>query len=273
MAATPEFVRWTLPFACALRDDTDVTSAEQTERQLRSLRTYSDCVHKGRESERICVSDIDPGMGFPSQEVLQAYGGTEFVHQQCDTCHVNVLRGRQGSGLAGCFGTLLMGAERGRLIEMAIERSGMGARVAELFLPTTPRWHGLWTQAELSGDQRQTLLAIFGAIDHAAMPDLREFHVALSLALQHHLPVHVQSYPAGEAERDFWRVNAHCSRCKATMGQREQRCTVCGLLARAEPVRQRKARGNRPYVPLVRFLGEAGARDFAARYAAEHGEP
>lgn len=267
MAVTPEFVRWTIPLACALREDTDVTNPEQTERQLRSLRTYSDCVAEGREFAGVCISGSDPSLGFPSAEVLQAYGGETLVHSQCDHCQVNLLRGRQLSGLAGCFGTLILGHERGARLDAAIEHAGQGDRFDLLFLPTRPRWYGLWTAPALTVDQQLALHDLLSLVDCAPFADWQEFRAALAIALAKPAELHLQNFPAGEASATTWSTVAHCQRCKAPMGERERHCATCGLSAHAQPRRQRKVRGGRPFVPLARFLGEPGTQALLARFA------
>jgi hypothetical protein len=268
MPRTPEFVRWTLSLPCALREDTDTANPEQTERQLRSLRSYSDAVHEGRLFEGICVAaDSDPPtMGFPAAEVLGAYGGETFVRAQCESCPVNVVRGRAHSALAGCFGMLEIGAERGRAWDAAIERCGLADTIDTLFLPTRPRWYGLWLSSPLSSEQRAALVQLLAALNDAAQPEEQEFRRALELAGERDYPLHLQLFPAGAYDEVAWRVDAHCPRCKAPMDERERRCAVCDLACRAERARQRKVRGQRPYVALERFLGMEGAQAFSSRY-------
>lgn len=267
MPATPQFVRWTLPLACALRDDTDVTDPEQTERQLRSLRTYSDCLYAGRELDGVCISASDPGMGFPAAEVISAYGGEGFIYQQCDACALNVVRGREKSGLAGCFGLLAFWPERGALLEQAIDQTLSAAAVAEHFLPTAPRWIGLWTLPQLDAPHIAIMQRLFAAIESQLTIEEREFHTALMTAQRENVAIHLRGYPAGESAPDGWRLAAHCGRCKASMSERSRRCVVCGQLAHAEPSRRRKTQGNRPFVALERFLGAPGAEEFRTRYA------
>jgi ribosomal protein L37E len=268
MVETPPFVRWTLALACPLREDSaDVSDPELTERQLRSLRGYSDAVHKGRLFDGICLA---PGaltsatpLGFPALEVLNAYGGETFVAAQCPDCPANVLRQRAGSGLAGCFGLLPYDSALAEAWEEAIG----GNDGAHLFLATSPRWFGLWAASPLSPAHLESLESILAALVHLH-PAHVEFHQAVRLARQQQLALHVQANPTGSFDEQAWRIAPHCQRCKATMNERQHRCSTCGLVARAEPARQRKPRGLRPYVPLARFLGESGAAAFLARYAA-----
>ncbi len=267
MSATPPFVRWTLPLACALREETDVTDPQQTERQLRSLRTYSDCLHAGRELDGVCISADDPTMGFPALEVLNAYGGAPLIHAQCDGCALNVVRGRARSGLAGCFGLLALKPDVTARVDDAIERAGIKSAINELFLPTTPRWYGLFAQQILDAPRITVLQQVFAAMSESLSLEKLEFQTALELALRASISLHMRCYPAGESEPDGWRLQAHCGRCKAPMAERARQCGVCGLLAHAEPRRQRKTRGIRPFVPLARFLGAQGAQDFQAKYA------
>ena len=267
MPGTPQFVRWTLAHSCALREETDVTSAEQTERQLRSLRAYSDCRHEDRVFEDVCLAADNPALGFPSHEVLTAYGGETFVRSQCDSCAANTLRGRTTSGLAGCFGTLVLDAPRGASIDRAIASAALEERVAAHFLPTQPRWYGLWTTTPLTVAQLAVLRNLWEAMTETPQATDNEFLAALNIAQQHGFELHVRLYPAGESDRDWWRLAAHCGRCKAPQNPLERRCAVCGLVAPAEPARKRKPRGNRPFVPLARFLGEQAAAELLERRA------
>lgn len=267
MARTPQFVRWSLPLACALREDTDVTDPEQTERQLRSLLTYSECVARGREYEGVCVSEEDPSRGFVSEEVLLAYGGREFVAQLCPTCPSNILRERPNSNLAGCFGMLVLDEALTSALNQLLQEEELEQQVAKHFLATTPAHWGLWTSEALNETQMMVLHSALSALavrsEHC---EVTELLTALSLARACASAIHFRLYPAGESDAHAWRLDPHCRRCKATMPERGRFCSICRLEAHAEPSRRRKVRGGRPYVPLATFLGESGAQAFRAKH-------
>lgn len=267
MARTPHFVRWSLPLVCALREDTDVTDPEQTERQLRSLRTYSDCVARGREYEGVCVSEEDPSRGFASEEVLLAYGGREFVAQLCPACPSNILRGQPSSGLAGCFGMLVLDEALTSALTRLLQEKELQQQVTNHFLATTPAHWGLWTSDALTESQVMVMQSVVGALaTQSEHCEVNELLTALSLAREQASTIHLRLYPTGESDAHAWRLDPHCRRCKATMPERGRFCSVCLLEAHAEPPRRRKVRGGRPYVPLATFLGESGAQALLARH-------
>jgi hypothetical protein len=263
LTPTPPFIRWSLEFECALREETDVTSPEATERQLRVLRSYSDAVHAGRMLDGICFdSDEDGGaeFGFRAEDVLAVYGGAEFIHSQCDGCPANTIAGRSGSALAGCFGLLTLDEH---LQELLARRESI-ERLHEVFLPTTPAWYGLWVSSPLTEQQCDALAELFVGVP--ALAGLFRLEDRLNAGLQRNL--HVQSFPAGAFDAHQWVIHSHCPRCKGPMTDHDRRCAVCGLVACAEPERVRKPRGRRPFVPLTSFLGDAGAKELIERYRA-----
>jgi hypothetical protein len=242
MTSTPPFIRWSLERPCALREDADITSPEATERQLRVLRSYSDAVHDGRVRDGICFApdeDGGPEYGFRAADVLEVYGGEEFVRSQCDACPSNTIAGRSGSALAGCFGLIVLDDPLRELLS----RPAWIERVHAVFLPTNPAWFGLWANSPFAQPQLELLAELFAEVPGRQRGEF-----------------HVQSFPAGEFDARSWIIHAHCPRCKGPMSEREHRCAVCGLVCHAEPERRRKPRGRRPFVPLKTFLGEAKAK-------------
>jgi hypothetical protein len=274
--STPPFVRWTLARRCELREETDPRDPEATERQLRPLRTYVEAVFEERIFADVCFAtrevwskvDVDPGevRGFRASEVLQAYGGEDFIRGQCDGCPANIFRERTGANYpvanyAGCYGLLACDDVLGAQWEACIAKLDLAAAIDTNFLPTTPRWYGLFAAAPLNALQLDILFALLTALSEMAGQATDEFRRAVQLAQAKHAELHVALYPAGEYDRDAWRTSSHCRRCVATMLPREHRCSVCGLIAKPRPERLRKPRGQRPYVPLTRFLGAEGAAE------------
>lgn len=257
MERTPEFVAWTLSQACALREDSDTTDPLSTERQLRVLRSYADAVAENRCQAGICIN-AEQERGFRLTDVLSAYGGEKLIASQCGTCPANTLRNRPQGNFAGCFGWLILTDEHRE------ELSQIHARYHTLWLDSTPDADTLEEHARLF----QKLTERFP--DSAAYYD--EYQQAIRLALASGCSLHWQFVPAGSTDGITWTIHAHCPRCRAAMAVDARYCRVCEYHGHPEPARKRKARGQRPYTPLTKFLGEAGAAEFLRRYRVSRGE-
>jgi hypothetical protein len=271
---TPEFVRWTLAYDCALRDETDVTDPEQAERQLRSLRELSIARAEGRVLRGVCLasdalvqSDLAQARGFLESEVLAAYGGESLVTSRCAACPANVLPGEVvRQRFAGCFGLLILESPLVERLEAAIEqvRRSDIERFDTVFLASQPRRYGIWA-TPLEVPQIAILAEVFQQLQlDAPSRDVAEFQRALQLAQANHLALHARLYPTGMVQSFAWTVASHCPRCRAPMAMTAHCCPACRFVGRALPGKKRKPRGQRPYVPLARFLGEQAARDLLA---------
>ena len=256
MEHTPHFVRWTLARACPLREETDVADPDQTERQLRVLRTYADAAHAGRCYEGLCVDEAIEH-GFFAEEVLAAYGGEPFVLAQCANCPANTLAARETGNVAGCFGWLVLNEEVIARLEKSLGSVETG---------TMPRWYGLWMENAPS----RALLALQAAVWDWPSNDSQivDFRAAIKIALADNVRLYWSLSPRGKSDGLSWTIAAHCPRCKASITRREQRCAVCGFVGACAPERTRKARGRRPYQPLARILGAERAEAFVRRYRA-----
>jgi hypothetical protein len=269
---TPPFVRWTLARACALREETDPRDPEAAERQLRPLRAYTDASYAGRVFEGICLAPtehlpVEPppdSWGFLASEMLAAYGGEEFVRSQCGACVANIFAHRTEVNFAGCYGLLACDAALGAQLEARIAELSLADAIDASCLPTAPRWYGLFAQTPLNRDQLAIFQQLFSSLA-TCEPAVSQLCSAVAIALVQPVELHLALYPAGEFDRDAWRIVSHCTRCAAAMSPREHRCAVCGLVGKPRPARQRKPRGRRPYVPLARFLGASKALEFAER--------
>ncbi|MDG2467756.1 MAG: hypothetical protein P8M80_00625, partial [Pirellulaceae bacterium] len=104
------------------------------------------------------------------------------------------------------------------------------------------------------------------------LPDLVDFGRALRASLQSEkecpqsLPIKVQFVPAGRIANRFWYLPQHCCSCKAVCEPWKGRCPVCQSSDPPLPPRKRHLRGDRPYWPLVRFLGSEGANNLVKKY-------
>ncbi len=271
---TPEFVRWTLAQSCALRDETDVTDPEQAERQLRSLRELSIARAERRIVQGVCLAhdalahrDSTQARGFLASEVLAAYGGEALVTSQCTMCPANVLPGESpGERLAGCFGLLILESPLVEQFEAAIEqvRACDRMRFDAAFLASQPRHYGVWA-TPLESPQVALLVEIFRELQHdEASREVTEFCRALQLAQATGISLQARLYPPGVVQSLAWTVASHCPRCRAPMTMAARRCLTCQFVGRALPEKKRKPRGQRPYVPLARFLGERAAVELLA---------
>lgn len=271
---TPEFVRWTIARSCALRDETDITDPEQAERQLRSLRELSMARAERRVVRGVCLArdavaqaDLAQARGFLESEVLSAYGGEVLVTSQCAACPANVLPGELASErFAGCFGLLILESPLAERLEAALEqvRGSDPQRFDAAFLVSQPRRYGVWA-TPLEASQITLLAEVFGVLaSDESSRDVAEFQRALQVAQATGLTLHARLYPPGEVQSFAWTVAAHCPRCRAPMTMAARRCPVCQFVGRALPGKKRKPRGQRPYVPLARFLGERAARELLA---------
>lgn len=273
---TPEFLIWALEYSCPIRGFQDGSDPERTERQLRSARAVSDARREGRVFEGCCV---DPPHGFRIDDALAIYGGKAAVEHECGECPANPdLKSRAGS-FAGCFGLLPLPANATLIhaaIEEAIERRGGANDYEQLFLPTVPRWYGLWAHSTLGPAQSSYVAQLVAELDltQPIGAEFEEFIAALNVSIHARLPLHAVLYPGGHVEGTAWRLVPHCPRCKAAWpALQSQHCGVCGYAGHAAPEKKRKARGKRPYRTLASVLGEKAASEFLVRYAAFRGQP
>jgi len=277
VAITPEFVRWALPQPCPLREIDRWEDPEQTERQLRPLRAYCEAVAEGRLFEGICVDaavtdDPAAAKGFLATEILDAYGGTDQVQSLCRSCPANALKKIDDRMLAGCYGMFeLAGREESlqAVIEAVVVENNLDAELRQAFLPTMPRWNGLWADSPLEPQQVQLLARLLSAVverDTTFAELLRDVLAALQVARQAKLQLHVAFVPKGEVVGEKWIVAAHCARCRTAWREASRRCVVCNTAGPPQPSRRRNVRGNRPYWRLSGFLGPENVEPFLERY-------
>lgn len=267
---TPEFLLWAVEHVCPIRGFQDGSDPERTERQLRAAQAYSEACREGRVFEGLC---LNPPFGFRSAEALRVYGGQPAVEQACRGCPANARSQEYSDALAGCCGFVPLPAES-RLFHEGIEEAIVKIQHQDEwpFSLTSPRWYGVFIDTPLAGDRLHRLPALFAATlgdERVASPAFAEFALAVAAAAQAERPLHVRLYPAGFVAGPWWRLVAHCPRCKAAWSDAaSRRCHVCGYLGPPAPNKKRHARGQRPYFPLTRLLGDRAAGELLARYAA-----
>ncbi|MFT7638518.1 MAG: hypothetical protein ACI9G1_000242 [Pirellulaceae bacterium] len=270
---TPPFLHWALEVSCSLRMGKHWSDPAQTERQLRSVRCYAEAKLENRVFEGVALQpvadDEDPASGFLTEEVHQAYGGQNEL-ERCHGCTANVVEHLGQLSHAGCYDLLTFDdlSPTGRELDEAF-RAVDAAAMAELFPDTTPRWYGLWHESPLGTRQLNLLAKVFVELKHALPVQslkLNAFHSAITTALEHSVPLRIRPEPAGRIEGKQWTVLAHCSRCLATWQREWKKCEVCQLPNRPIAERVRRAKGNRPYWRLERFLGSENVPAFLQRW-------
>jgi hypothetical protein len=263
---TPEFLIWAIEFACPIRGQQDGSDPERTERQLRAARAVSDARNEGRVLEGFCVQPPD---GFRITDVMSIYGGLDVVERHCGDCPANAANGIKS--LAGCFGLLPLspdGQQFHAAVDAAITAAGLAQQYEELFLPTLPRWHGLWIASPLTTQQQAFIAQLSRHVDSALKTDeWHDFERGLAMSLAAKLTFHIALYPAGRVDLPWWKLVSHCPRCKGAWSDaRSRQCAICGYMGHPAPDKKRRARGRRPYFPLERLLGARQAAEFLARY-------
>ena len=277
---TPEFLLWSLEYRCPIRGPEDGTDPERTERQLRAARAVSHARREGRVFEGLAV---DPPNGFRIDEALAIYGGEEAVRRACGDCPANALAGddhplfREGPTsespqLAGCYGLVRLPDDPTRFhaaIDQGIARSYGTIPLENLCPVTKPCWYGLWLDSPLDAEHlfvRYNVLAAAPLDDAICRLGVAELLIALNVAFNAGLRLHVRLYPPGQVDETWWRLVPHCPRCCASWTQTAARCGVCNYVGHPTQNRKRRARGTRPYFPLDRLLGPERAAELIVRY-------
>ncbi|MDX1948831.1 MAG: hypothetical protein SFU86_25815 [Pirellulaceae bacterium] len=271
-AQTPSFLLWSIEFGCSVRGFEDGTIPERVERQLRAARVYSEAERDGRLFEGLA---LDPPNGFRVEDALGIYGGVARARQCCRGCPANALADSEGAFLAGCYGYVPLPADLGGFyaaVDAAVERTLVGRLAPDDWNEGPPHWFALWAKplwAEKLLSVQRVLQEI--EIDEPACRSaIEQLRQGLDAAYHANRTLHARVFPGGRVENGNWRLAAHCPRCKANWGEPTSRqCGVCGYVGSPAPDKKRLARGNRPYFPLTRLLGNEAAEQLLIRYA-EH---
>lgn len=269
---TPEFVRWTIALPCSLREASDWSLPEATERLLRPLRECSRAMSEGQVRDGLAVprernlhASGDPWV-LRIDDCIAGRGSVQSLNRLCLGCPANAsLLGDQPCW-AGCYGELPRHGPRGDLalrMEELFDRQAAGAAVCESVPPTTPRWYGLWMHPAIEPERLPLWVELFRSLA-VESPEAHEFFLATHAALRGRLSLMVELSPQGELSDTEWIVAAHCPRCKAARSPGRGRCPACGEQNHSLPARRRKRRGDRPYRRLTSVLGAEGASEFLA---------
>lgn len=105
--------------------------------------------------------------------------------------------------------------------------------------------------------------------DLLAFNEIMNFRQALRASRENDIGIQVQVIPAGVVDKKNWKVPQHCSICCANAESWDGKCLNCQATQPPNSPLKRFIRGDRPYWPLVRFLGKDGAKDLIARYSGQ----
>jgi hypothetical protein len=249
---------------------------------LRAVRATAEAFRDGRVCEGFALA---PPRGFHIDRTLAMVGGLDAVQRACSGCPANMLPGpaiadAQYSRLAGCFGLVPLP------VDIAERTSDNVWDLREHFAATSPRWYGLWMASPLSAEQAVAIGPPIARLAEdlakgqpAIAAELRLLVRACRAAAEANLRLFVQLYPPGHVDRGWWRLSPHCPRCQGPWtGQlpsepgrspKARECPACGYVGQPAPDKKRRARGPRPYLLLDRILGEAGACELLAKFAAQ----
>lgn len=300
---TPLFLLWAIHHDCPVKQSLatplsepgDLLVLERTLRPLRSLalaqaedRIHEDlCLRPPRTCTQHAAADFqwDQFKGFRISETLEAFGGEAFVATHCQGCPANVYRSVSSSTTdpdqrqyAGCYGYL--------------QSSYPGCSLFEVWQSTVVQdpdsFHGhadfqldeLWRTDDpgqpryLASQQMEMLTCLIddgghGPFQHA---DLTSLAAALRLALDSGKRIQIDVIPESRIEDRHWIIPRHCSNCIRPAMDWRGVCPHCGSRQPPRPGRKRQLRGDRPYWPLVRFLGPEATRRVAAAYFQPSGD-
>ena len=270
---TPPFLVWALARYCPLRQIANWENPERTERLLRAARAYDEARAEGRILEGVALATgaeseetLATVRGFRVASALEVYGGTVGLNAACDECPANALRGRCRRQVVGCFGMWALPADLCRFCEHA----DAALEPSQLPTITKPCWFGLWMNSPLAGEcvgELARVLARLPIDDPVSNAGRNELMIGLEAAARHKMPLHVQLYPRGRVEGPWWQLVPHCGVCQAEwVGPGP--CRVCRQSDRPAAPKKRHARGQRPYHPIVQFLGAERAAEWWLRYRA-----
>lgn len=264
---TPQFLLWSLDFACTVRGLQTGSDPERTERQLRAVRAVSDARREGRIFEGLCIAPPD---GFRIDAALALHGGLAAVEAACGGCPANASQAFVAGTLAGCFGIVPIAPDPQAFyaaVDAALERLDLADSDEQIFPGTRPRWYGLWMNSPVRTEWQPLMSALLAALP--ADEALQHLQAALHTLAAARLALHVRLYPPGWVAGKRWQLAPHCPHCSGVWDNPGARsCAICGHQGHPAPDKKRLARGRRPYFPLTRLLGEQAAVDFLLRYEA-----
>lgn len=277
---TPAFLRWAIHHACPLREIELESLPNSTFRQLRSLSELSASLLEGRVMEGVAfhpdtlaVGAEGPLLGFPVDEIAEAFGGQDYVQSHCGSCPANCLSAAEG--WAGCFGLVqivdpVAVSQQVESIAAAKDVFSQLQQQELLIYGKGNEWYGLWRDRIVT-PQRAKLLRL-------CLEDLRDrsdeweaLCVAVDRCIEHNLDLHVELYPTGVSDGQKWSLDPHCETCKAPLDGRHSDmagkvCQVCGQKLIGENQKKRKVLGLRPYMHLKHIYGAEKCEELRQRY-------
>ena len=155
---TPAFLRWAINLACPLREIELDNLPSSTFRQLRSLSEWSAATVEGRVMDGVAFHPDTASegtlLGFPVDEIADAFGGKDFVESSCTGCPANT--SNEVGGFAGCFGLVKIDdqAEIVQQVDQTARAHELFAEIRQTFQidieldgRSSPAavWYGLWT--------------------------------------------------------------------------------------------------------------------------------
>lgn len=280
----------------------DLLRLERAFRPIRSLaiaesedRIWNDiCIMQSRNQLR---GEVDHIKAFSIEEVLTNFGGEEFLKHHCSQCDCNVFdqpadsnehsRQRQ---YAGCYGYLqsvygevklfadwqaeldgwageeiqeINDIKRGEKNDCRLEK---GCRLDRIWRTREPEQPRVWSE-----EQKRLLLKLLttGISEGINHPDLSSLAQALELSLRSGVAIQILVVPEAKIIDRQWIVPQHCSNCIHPLESWAGQCPICGSTSPPNSQRKRHLKGDRPYWPLVRFVGTEEATRIASDYFAE----
>ena len=295
--STPQFMLWAIRQDCAVKDSlttplsnpVDLLLLERTLRPLRCVsaghlenRIVGDlCLMPSRESSEFSGENppLDRLKGFSIAESLEGFGGEEFVSSHCPTCPANVFRSatpitdlERQRQYAGCYGYLQSIYNNVSLFDTwqnEVEKNSSrwdcqpGFQLDQLWQtpdPQQPRF--------LNRFQRELLGKLLAATSDPKFlhSDLTSLAGALEYSCETETPIQIEVVPAGQIIDRNWVVPQHCSNCIRVLDSWDGKCPYCDTRCPPRPKRKRHLKGDRPYWPLVRFVGPEETRRIANEY-------
>ena len=278
---TPLFLIWAILKSCSIKESFDFDNENgpdllALERTFRPLRCLTEAKAEGRTSGDLCIlqpksqrpTELDAIKGFSASEILEGFGGDEFVQFHCHRCAANVYSVEQMDsvescefkGVAGCYGYLQSEYDENRLF------SRWQARIDYQLYKVWER-ENLEAHGTLSILQRERLEKLLldknGGFVNS---DAHSLYLALKACEETGDRLQIHVVPQSLIVDRNWIVPQHCSNCYLTLEKWKGSCPRCRSTAAPVSMRKRLLRGDRPYWPLVRFLGKVGTEQLANKY-------
>lgn len=299
---TPLFLVWSLKQTCALKEEYDFDDLLMLERKLRPLQCLSEASAEGRIVDDTCIDrradedfkPIESVKGFSIDEITSAYGGVDFLKTCCQECKANACsfgqapmkQDRQANNetlhrYAGCYGYLQSQYGGLELFNDWAAFLNGDPTLDAITSQTKDRISSLWLNKNLTPQAIDCFRALVEStrVQFLAEPSVRDseddllafnevmnFRSALQVSIENEIGIQVQVIPAGVVDKKNWKVPQHCSVCSANAESWDGRCLNCQATQPPNSPLKRFIRGDRPYWPLIRFLGENGVKDLLARY-------